>query len=350
MPFRLPIPFRPKTRKLDKSAGPFRRSLQYAFYDWTREMSRSKRIITYVGIVLQGYAFYFTLMWAFALPKWWYSYFVVLPRRPISYVFVFLFFYVGHWIQNGMLTSEFVRKTQLETDQIAARQIQQTLQPGELEHLPGYELQSFFKPLREVGGDYFDVIQLPSNQTLFALADVSGKGIPAALLAANIQALVRSIASVESTPQVLAKQINKHLSRYTPIDRFATAVFIVLSRDSGELTYVNAGHNAPIVFSSGSATFLEATGLPLGLFVDAQYETRTAVLPRGGALLIFSDGLTDSIQGDHPENRLLAAFAENAERTIANLKSLVDPKFNEDDVTILLVERIANSPSNGMSA
>jgi phosphoserine phosphatase RsbU/P len=98
-----------------------------------------------------------------------------------------------------MLTSEFVRKTQLETDQIAARQIQQTLQPGKLEELLGYEVQAFYKPLREVGGDYFDVIELPANRTLFALADVSGKGIPAALLAANIQALVRSIASVEST-------------------------------------------------------------------------------------------------------------------------------------------------------
>jgi len=226
----------------------------------------------------------------------------------------------------------------------------QTLQPGKLEELPGYELEAFYKPLREVGGDYFDVIELPANRTLFALADVSGKGIPAALLAANIQALVRSIASVESTPLALAKQINKHLSRYTPSDRFATAVFIVLSPDSGELTYVNAGHNAPIVFSSGSTTFLEATGPPLGLFVDAEYETRTAVISPGRTLLIFTDGLTDSIQGEHPENRLRDAFAESAGRTMANLKSLVDPKFNEDDVTILLVKRIAGSASSGVSA
>jgi sigma-B regulation protein RsbU (phosphoserine phosphatase) len=211
-------------------------------------------------------------------------------------------------------------------------------------------LEAFYKPLREVGGDYFDVIELPANRTLFALADVSGKGIPAALLAANIQALVRSIASVESTPLALAKQINKHLSRYTPSDRFATAVFIVLSRDSGELTYVNAGHNASILFSSGSTTFLEATGPPLGLFVDAEYETRTAVISRGSTLLIFTDGLTDSIQGEYPENRLRDAFAESAGRTMANLKSLVDPKFNEDDVTILLVKRIAGSLSSGASA
>jgi phosphoserine phosphatase RsbU/P len=344
------MPFRLSTVKIDKSAGPIRRALQYAFYDWASEMPTSKRIVTYVAFVLQGYAFYFMLMWAFRLPEWLSLYFLVLPRRPVSYVLVFLLFYTGRWIQNGMLTSEFVRKTQLETDQIAARQIQQTLQPGKLEELPGYEVQAFYKPLREVGGDYFDLIELPANRTLVALADVSGKGISAALLAANIQALVRSIASVESTPLALAKQINKHLSRYTPSDRFVTAVFIVLSRDSGELTYVNAGHNAPIVFTSGVTTFLEATGPPLGLFVDAQYETRAAALGASSTLLIFTDGLTDSIQGEHPENRLRDALAENAERTMANLKSLVDPKFSEDDVTMLLVKRIVSSASSGLSA
>ncbi len=336
--------FRGKRLKPDKSVGPVRRALQYAFYDWTREMPRSKRIITYVGIVLQGYAFYFTLMWAFMLPKPLYAFFLVLPRRPVSYVFVFLMYYTGYYIQRGMLSSEFVRKTQLETDQIAAQQIQQTLHPEKLETLPGYEVEMYYRPLREVGGDYFDVIELPANRTLFAVADVSGKGTPAALLSANIQALVRSIASVDSSPLALARQINKHLSRYTPSDRFATAVFIVLSRDSGDLTYVNAGHNAPILLSSGSATFLEATGPPLGLFVDAVYETSTAVMSRGSTLLIFTDGLTDSIQGEHPEDRLRDAFAGSAGQTMANLKSLVDPKFNEDDITILLVKRVAGSP------
>jgi sigma-B regulation protein RsbU (phosphoserine phosphatase) len=175
---------------------------------------------------------------------------------------------------------------------------------------------------------------------------VSGKGISAALLAANIQALVRSIAQVEADPLALAQQINKHLSRYTPSDRFATAAFIVLSRDSGELTYVNAGHNAPIVFYAGSTTFLAATGLPLGLFTGAQYEARTAVLHPGGALLLFTDGLTDSIPGANPEDRLRDGLAENSGRTMAKLKSLIDPKFNQDDVTILLVKRPPTSASD----
>jgi len=266
------------------------------------------------------------------------------------YASAVLLWTLGLGLQNWMLTSEFARKTQLEADQIAARQIQQTLQPQELNELLGYEVETFYRPFRDVGGDYFDVIELVGNRTLFAVADVSGKGMPAALLAANIQALVRSIANVEADPLALARQINKHLSRYTPSDRFATAVFLVLSRDSGELTYVNAGHNAPIVFSAGSTTSLEATGVPLGLFSDAAYEARAAVIPHGGGLLIFTDGLTDSIPGEDTASRLRSALAESPTQTMSSLKSLMDPAHNEDDVTILLVKRTADSVSIGVRA
>ena len=268
------MPFRIQQVGLDKSAGPIRRMLQYAFYDWTREMPRSKRLVTWAGILMQGYAIYSLWTRSLVWPVMW-------PKGIFLYGSVWLLYVIGAGLMNGMLTSEFVRKTQLEADQIAARQIQQTLHPEKLDQLPGYEVETFYKPFRDVGCDYFDVIELAGNRTLFAVADVSGKGMPAALLAANIQALVRSIANVEANPLVLARQINKHLSRYTPSDRFATAVFVVLSRDSGELTYVNAGHNAPIVFCSGSTTSLEATGMPLGLFSEAEYEARTAVIAPG---------------------------------------------------------------------
>jgi serine phosphatase RsbU (regulator of sigma subunit) len=272
------------------------------------------------------------------------------PKGILLYASVWVLYVLGTGLMNGMLTSELVRKTELEADQIAARQIQQTLIPGKLPELPGYVVETFYKPLREVGGDYFDVIDLPGNRTLLAVADVSGKGMPAALLAANIQALVRSIASVEANPLTLARRINKHLCQYTPSDRFATAVFIVLSRDSGELTYVNAGHNAPIVFGRGSSTTLEATGMPLGLFPEAAYEALAGLLCPGGALLVFTDGLTDSIPGDNAENRLRDALADSSGRTMSNLKSLVDAKFNDDDVTILLVKRVADPAFGGKLA
>jgi stage II sporulation SpoE-like protein len=333
----------------DKSVGLFRRAFLYASYDWTREMSKSKRLITWIAILLQGYALYAVSMWvmvfASMLPKWLLGFLLVLPNSPRAYLFVFAIYMIGLWIMNGMLTSEFVRKTQMEADRIAAQQIQQTLQPEKLEDLPGYTVEAFYRPFREVGGDYFDVIELPGNRTLFAVADVSGKGMPAALLSANIQALVRSIANVEPDPVALARQINKHLTRYSPSDRFATAVFIVLRRDSGELTYVNAGHNPPIVSCSGSTTFLEATGIPLGLFTDAEYELGTSILDPGGSLLLFTDGLTDSIPGSNPAGRLRDALTENSTTTMSALKSLVDPKFNEDDLTIVLVKRSLDSAS-----
>jgi serine phosphatase RsbU (regulator of sigma subunit) len=123
------------------------------------------------------------------------------------------------------------------------------------------------------------------------------------------------------------------------MDRFATAVFLLLHRGSGELTYVNAGHNAPIIFAHGAMKLLEPTGMPLGLFSDANYEEKTATLCSGDSLLLFTDGLTDSIVGADPEARLRTAFADSVGKTMSNLESLVDAKFRQDDVTILLVKR-----------
>jgi sigma-B regulation protein RsbU (phosphoserine phosphatase) len=310
-----------------------RRWLQYAFFDWTRDMPRSKRFINWVAILIQGYAVWFVLsrsqLWVFMMRE----------NKLVLYLGVFLLYLLGERVMHGLVTSEIVRKTQLEADQIAAQEIQKTLQPETLEELVGYELEVFYQPFRAVGGDYFDVIDLPGNRTLFAVADVSGKGMAAALLAANIQALVRSLANIDAEPLVLANQINKHLSRYTPSNRFATAVFVLLSRDSGELTYVNAGHNSPIVFCDGSATSLEATGMPMGLLSGAEYEAGAAIIPFGGTLLLFTDGLTDSISGNDPESRLRGAISESPARTISNLKLLIDPRFKEDDITILLVKR-----------
>jgi serine phosphatase RsbU (regulator of sigma subunit) len=322
------MPFRVMPATLDKSARPFRRALQYAFYDWTRDMPLGRRIVATVGLLIQAAVL---------------SGLLIAIRHPAIAVPLAVLFLIGLILLNGALTSEFVRKMQLESDQIAAQQIQQTLQAQNPESPLGYDLQTFYKPFRDVGGDYFDVIPLPHNRTLFAVADVSGKGIPAALLAANIQALVRSIAGSNADPLAMARQINSHLSRYTPADRFATAVFMVLSRDSGELLYVNAGHNAPIVSCSGTTAFLEATGLPLGIYAEAMYESRTAVIQPDGALLLFTDGLTDSIAAKNPEECLRDVLADSSCSKMTRLKSLIDPELNDDDVTILLVERSACS-------
>jgi serine phosphatase RsbU (regulator of sigma subunit) len=322
--------------RLGKSEGSVRstrkRARGLSVDSWIREMPRRKRILTWIAHFLQGYAIYFLWTRSLVWPVMW-------PNPILVFVIALVMYYSGAILMNRMLTSELVRKTQLEADQIAARQIQQTLTPAEVDEVPGYVVETFYKPFRDVGGDYFDVIDLGERGTLFAVADVSGKGMPAALLAANIQALVRSIANLEADPLALARQINKHLCRYTPSDRFATAVFLLLNRETGVLTWVNAGHNSPIVFCSGSAVELGATGMPLGLFREARYETGTTILSPGGVLLVFTDGLTDSIAGENAESRLRDALAGGSENMMRGLMALVDPHFNEDDITILLVRR-----------
>jgi hypothetical protein len=154
---------------------PFRTSIrtvrcwfQYAFYDWTRGMPMYKRAITWGAILIQGYAIWFAL----SRPQVW----VWMWRENKIPLFlgVFLLYLFGERVMHGMVTSEIVRKVQLEADQIAAREIQQTLQPGKLEQLRGYELQGFYKPLREVGGDYFDIIELSAS---FGFAEWNGRSL-----------------------------------------------------------------------------------------------------------------------------------------------------------------------------
>lgn len=221
-----PVSLRSIIAKSGEWPASISRGLQFAFYDFTREMPRTKRIITWAAILVQGYAIYALVTRSFVWPIMWPS-----PR----YVFTvgIVLFYSAYTLMNGLLASELVRKTQLESDQRAARKIQQTLIPQELEPPANYEIQTYYKPFRDVGGDYFDVIALPEAYTLIALADVSGKGMAAALLSANIQALVRSISSAGAEPCALANRINQHLSRHTPLGIFATAVFLLLNRDFG---------------------------------------------------------------------------------------------------------------------
>lgn len=282
------------------------------------------RAVATIGLIIQGGSVGFAL---------------IVPRHFTSILALAAIYMTGFCLMNGALTSEFVRKMQLEADQLAAQQIQQTLHVQNPESIPGYELETLYRPYRDVGGDYFDVIPLSKNRVLFALADVSGKGMPAALLAANIQALVRSMAHIDLSLVSLAKQINAHLNRYTPSNRFATAVFVLLNQDSGSVSYVNAGHNSPVLSGSGTTLFLEATGLPLGLMASAEYQEGSALVPTGGSLLLFTDGLTDSIGGSEPEKKLSEILADSQRRTMSELKALLNPKYTEDDVTILLLKR-----------
>ena len=234
-----------------------------------------------------------------------------------------------------MLTSELVRKTRMESEQVAAQAIQQTLQPDPAETIAGYAIEVCTRPFRNVGGDYLDFVTLPDGRAILAVADVSGKGMAAALLSANLQALVRTLATMVPDPLDLTMRINEHLWRYTPDDRYVTAVFIVLTPSTGEITYVNAGHNPPIIWCDGTLTRLDPSGVPLGMFRRSAYESRDARIPPGGSLLLFTDGLTDSIRSDDPDRRLCDLFRAGSVRSMADIQALTDATMTQDDLTIM---------------
>lgn len=127
-------------------------------------MAPLRRVITMVGMGLQAYAISAGLSRSLIWPIMW-------PQGLILFPLILLIHYVGYCLQNSVLASELIRRSQLESEQLAAQQIQKTLQPTTIAALPGYEVDAFYKPLRAVGGDYFDVIDLPGNRTLFAVAD-----------------------------------------------------------------------------------------------------------------------------------------------------------------------------------
>lgn len=312
--------------------NPVARAVRYGLYDWTREMPIGKRVATWFGVLLQGFAIYAAITRSLVWPLKW-------PTGLPLYLSIAAIYALGAWLLNAMLTSEFIRKTQLESEQVAAQAIQKTLQPDPAEVLPGYQIEVCARPFHNVGGDYLDVVTLPDRRALLAIADVSGKGIAAALLSANVQALVRGLGGVDADPLQLTLRINDHLARYTPDDRYVTAVILLLALDTGELTYVNAGHNAPVIAGDGTLVKLDPTGVPLGMFRRAAYEARSVQIPPGGALLLFTDGLTDSIPGTDPEKRLFDALANPSQRTIAAIQSLTDQSLIHDDLTMLLVKR-----------
>ena len=152
-------------------------------------MPLGTRVLAWAGILIQGYAIYAAITRSLLWPMTW------PPTRVYFYAGVL--YIAGAWLLNSMLTSELVRKTQMESEQVAARAIQQTLQPDPAETVPGYAIEVCTRPFRNVGGDYLDFVTLADGRAIFAIADVSGKGMAAALLSANLQALVRSLAAID---------------------------------------------------------------------------------------------------------------------------------------------------------
>jgi len=181
-----------------------------------------------------------------------------------------------------------------EADLRAASEIQSHLLPREIPRVKGLDIACAWQPARSVGGDYFDVLALAAGRIGICLADVSGKGMTAALLMANLQALVRAFAPVAADPGALCRKINQALCGSVLPGKFVTLFYGVVDIAALTLRFENAGHCPPMVLRGHTTTLLTEGGTVLGLIPQAQYEERSFSLQSGDCLLLTTDGVTEA--------------------------------------------------------
>ena len=175
-----------------------------------------------------------------------------------------------------------------------AREIQSRLMPKKLPEVADYEIAAITQPVRFVGGDYYDVVRISEHETVFCIADVAGKGMPAALLMSSLQAALKPLLWQRLAPRELCRRLNRILCDITPVGKFISFFFGVLDNRTDRLTYCNAGHNPPLMIRSDGSAELNAAGAVLGQFPDWVYEQSEIALASGDVLLMFTDGLVDA--------------------------------------------------------
>jgi sigma-B regulation protein RsbU (phosphoserine phosphatase) len=201
----------------------------------------------------------------------------------------------GPLIENARLVEEAFQRRAMEKERELAEEVWKRFLPAVLPEVEGFELAARCDPAQKVGGDYSDVIYLGDGRTLVALGDVSGSGMPAALLMSNLQAALRVSLGTGPDLEQLASMINAHLCSTTDPERFATLFLGIVDPQNMIIRFVNAGHNPPLLFhADGSHEELPATGIPVGFYPDAPYEAPELKLNRGDCLLIHSDGIPEA--------------------------------------------------------
>lgn len=176
-----------------------------------------------------------------------------------------------------------------------AQLIQKTLLPKELPALPGWQVNAYYQAARQVGGDFYDFIYFDDGRLGFVIGDVTDKGVPAALLMATTRSVLRSVAQRVIAPGQVLERVNQILHEDIPPKMFVTCLYAVLDPQSGQLQYANAGHDLPYHRSQkGYVRELRATGMPLGLFPEMNYEEKETTLAPGDGILFYSDGIVEA--------------------------------------------------------
>jgi len=247
------------------------------------------------------------------------------------------------------LIDEQRRRQRLENELSIAREVQEQLFPRSLPQLPGLQVAAICRPARSVSGDYYDFIRLAPSRLGIALADISGKGISAALLMASLQASLRSNAMLDGHTGTakLVERLNQQLFKNTSDDRYATFFYAVYDCDAKTLTYTNAGHLAPFFVHAGKVQQLDEGGTVVGLFEEVPYTQGTLRVEPGSMLVAFSDGLTEpeNVYGEEFGMQRLkeevlrqtnAAPPRVAENLIAAAEQWAGSAEQADDITVVV--------------
>jgi sigma-B regulation protein RsbU (phosphoserine phosphatase) len=256
-------------------------------------------------------------------------------------------------VENARLLEESFDRARMEDHLKLAAEIQQNLQPHSTPPIEGYEFQGISFSCYEIGGDYYDFIQRPDGKMLIALGDVSGKGTSAALLMSSLHAAIHGQVAAKATLPETINAVNAYLAANTPTNRFVTLFLAELDPLAGEITFINAGHNPPLVVCpDGSAEQLDSGGPPLGILSDAVYEVGKAKLTLGSALVIYSDGVSEAANPEGEEfgtERLADVIKANLAKSAAGLRDRVESALSDfsktapagDDITLVIVKRKA---------
>jgi phosphoserine phosphatase RsbU/P len=249
-------------------------------------------------------------------------------------------------IYNARLYKDSQEKRKLEEELAIAREIQQALLPAQQKSLPYVDAFSQNLPCREVGGDYFDYFDMEGGRFGFALGDVAGKGMPAALLTSMLQGIFTAQTLLDLPLPAVIANVNRNLVRRSTGNRFVTFFFGILDSD-GNCTYTNAGHNPPyLVRRDGTIEELTEGGLVLGLFAAAEYESRTVRLAPGDHIVLFTDGVLEArntVGDEFGEERLREVLKANAHQAADRIVACVQEQLTafsantpqHDDITLM---------------
>ena len=254
-------------------------------------------------------------------------------------------------IETARLHRAAIEQERIERELELAAAIQREILPRSLPEVTGVELAAASLPTRQVGGDYYDLFPLSRGRLGFLVADVSGKGVPAALLVSTVHAAVHLQIDEAKTVAELVARIDRHLRRYAATRKFLTMFFGLFEPDSGLLTYVSAGHNPALLLrGSGQTETLGATGVPVGMFPGSSWREVRVTLSPGDLLCVYTDGLTEAVNEQEEEfglERLSAVVAGGREKPVRELCDRILEKVADfarempqyDDQTLLLLRR-----------